>query len=69
MAVRLCETTVDRAPCTGTMTPSAFPLLTEIQRRVAQAIGKSTYTWPPARLLPMLPNKETEKLVSCRFLR
>jgi hypothetical protein len=51
------------------MTTPAFPLLNEIQRRMAQAIEKSTYTWPPTRLLPMLPNKETEKLVSCRFLR
>jgi hypothetical protein len=50
------------------MTAPASPLLNEIQRCVEQAIGKSTYTWPPTRLLPMLPNKETEKLVSCRFL-
>jgi hypothetical protein len=50
------------------MTAPAIPSPTEIQRRVAQAIGKSTFTWPLARLLPMLPNKETEKLVSRHFL-
>jgi hypothetical protein len=36
----------------------------EVQRRVAQAIGRSTYLWPPSRLLPMLPNAGTEKVVS-----
>jgi hypothetical protein len=51
------------------MTVPVFPSLNEIQRRVVQAIGKSTYTWPSARILPMLPNKDTEKLVSCRFLQ
>jgi hypothetical protein len=53
----------------GTMTTPAFPLLNEIQCRVVLAIGKSTFTWPSARLLPMLPNKETENLVSCCFLQ
>jgi hypothetical protein len=51
------------------MAAPAFPSLNEIQRRVAQAIEKSTYTWPHVRLLPMLLNKETVKLVFCRFLR
>jgi hypothetical protein len=40
----------------------------EVQRRVAQAIGGWTYLWPPSRLLPMLPNAGTEKVVSCRLL-
>jgi hypothetical protein len=40
----------------------------EIQRRVVQAIGKASYSWPPARLLPMLPHEGTEKLVSHRLL-
>jgi hypothetical protein len=51
------------------MTVPTFPSLNEIQHRVALAIGKSTFTWPPTRLLPMLLNKETKKLVSCRLLR
>jgi hypothetical protein len=42
---------------------------TEIQRRVAQAIGKSTYLWPLARLLPLLPNEGTERLVVRCFFR
>jgi hypothetical protein len=37
----------------------------EVQRRVAQAIGRVTYSWPPSRMLPMLPNAGTEKFVSC----
>jgi hypothetical protein len=36
----------------------------EVQPRVAQAIGRSTYLWSPSRLLPMLPNTGTEKSVS-----
>jgi hypothetical protein len=32
---------------------------------MAQAIGRSTYSWPLSRLLPMLPNAGTEKFVSC----
>jgi hypothetical protein len=51
------------------MTALVFPSLNEIQCCVVLVIGKSTFTWPPAWLLSMLPNKETEKLVSCRFLR
>jgi hypothetical protein len=50
------------------MTASAFSSLNVIQHLVALAIGKSTFMWLPVRLLPMLPNKETKKLVSCRFL-
>jgi hypothetical protein len=50
------------------MTAPAFPSRNEIQRRVVLTIEKSTFMWPPTRLLLMLPNKEIEKLVSCRFL-
>jgi hypothetical protein len=65
--LRPCEMMTDRAPWTGTVTASVFPSPNEIQRHVAQAIGKSTYTWPPTGLLPMLPDQGTEKFVSCRF--
>jgi hypothetical protein len=44
------------------------PLLSslhEVQHRVVQAIGRSTYSWLPSRLLPMLPDAGTEKIVSC----
>jgi hypothetical protein len=51
------------------MTASAFPSPNEIQRRVALAIGESTFTSLPTRLLPMLPNREAEKMVNFRFLR
>jgi hypothetical protein len=36
----------------------------EVQRRVAQAIGRSTYSWPSSRMLLMLPNVGIEKFVS-----
>jgi hypothetical protein len=36
---------------------------------VVLVIGKSNFTWPPARLLPMLPIRETKKMVSCSFFR
>jgi hypothetical protein len=39
----------------------------EVQRRVAQAIVRSTYSWLPSWLLPMLPHEGTEKFVS-RYL-
>jgi hypothetical protein len=51
------------------MTAPAFPSLNEILRRVVLVIGKSNFTWPPARLLPMLPIRETKKMVSCSFFR
>jgi hypothetical protein len=41
----------------------------KVQRRVAQAIGRSTYSWPPYRMLPILPNTGTEKIVSCLSFR
>jgi hypothetical protein len=65
--LRLCEMTADQAPYTGTVTAPTLPSPLEVQRRVAQAIGKSTYLWPPARLLPMLPHEGTEKFVSRRL--
>jgi hypothetical protein len=58
-----------QSPWTGTMAIPAFPSLNEIQCCVALAIGKSIFTWPLARLLPMLPNGETKKFVSCFFFR
>jgi hypothetical protein len=66
--LRLCEMTADRAPWMGTVTASTLPSPLEIQRRVAQAIGKASYSWPPTRLLPMLPHEGTKKLVSHRPL-
>jgi hypothetical protein len=62
--LRLCEMTADRTPCTGTVTSPSFLSPLEVQRCVAQAIGRSTYSWPPARLLLMLPHEGTEKFVS-----
>jgi hypothetical protein len=62
--------TVDRAPWTGTVTAPLLLSLLEVQRHVAQAIGRSTYSWPPSRLLPMLPNAGTEncQLMSSRCI-
>jgi hypothetical protein len=60
----LCEMTADKAPRTGTVTTPELLSQNEIQCRVALAIGKSIFTWPPTRFLPMLPNGDTEKLVS-----
>jgi hypothetical protein len=47
--------------------PSLLSLL-EVQRHVAQAIGRSTYSWPPSWLLPMLRNEGTKKFVSYYLL-
>jgi hypothetical protein len=63
--LRLFEMTADRAPWKGIVTAPSLPSSLKVQRRVAQAIGRSTYSWPPSRLLPMLPNTGTEKFVSC----
>jgi hypothetical protein len=63
--LRLCDMTAERAPWVGTVTAPELPSPLEVQRRVAQAIGRSTYSWPPSRMLPMLPNAGTEKIVSC----
>jgi hypothetical protein len=68
VSLRLCEMTTNRPPWTGTATASLLPSPLEVQRHVAQAIGRSTYSWPPSWLLPMLPNAGTEKIVSCYLL-
>jgi hypothetical protein len=60
--------TVDRPPWAGIVTALTLPSPLEVQRHVAQAIGRSTYSWPPARLRPMLPHEGTEKIVSHRLL-
>jgi hypothetical protein len=65
----LCDMTADRAPWAGTVTAPEPPLPLEVQRRVVQAIGRVTYSWPPSRMLPMLPNVGTEKFVSCSSSR
>jgi hypothetical protein len=61
----LCDMTAERAPWAGTVTAPELPSPLEVQHRVAQAIGRSTYSWPPSRMLPMLPNAGTKKIVSC----
>jgi hypothetical protein len=66
--LRLCEMTADQPPWTGTVTAPSLPSPLEVRRHVAQAIGRSTYSWPPARLLPMLPHEGTKKIVSHRLL-
>jgi hypothetical protein len=50
------------------VTALSLPSSLEVQRHVAQAIRRSTYSWLPSRLLLMLPNTGTEKVVSCRLL-
>jgi hypothetical protein len=45
------------------VTAPLHPSPLEVQRRVAQAIGRSTYSWL-SQMLPMLPNAGTEKFVS-----
>jgi hypothetical protein len=66
--LRLCEMTADRAPGTATVTALTLSSPLEVQRRVAQAIGRASYSWPPTRLLPMLPHEGTEKFVSHHLL-
>jgi hypothetical protein len=51
------------------VTALSLPSSLEVQHRVAQAIGRSTYSSPPTRLLPMLPNAWIEKVVSCSSSR
>jgi hypothetical protein len=63
--LRLCDMTVDRAPWAGTVTAPEPLSPLEVQRHVAQAVGRATYSWPPPRMLPMLPNAGTEKFASC----
>jgi hypothetical protein len=67
--LQLCEMTTNRPPWEGTMTTPLPPSSLEVQCRVAQAIGRSTYSWPPSLLLPMLPNAGTENIVSCSSSR
>jgi hypothetical protein len=57
--------TAVRALWEGTVIAPSLPSSLEVQRRVAQAIGRSTYSWPSSRLLLMLPNVGTKKVVSC----
>jgi hypothetical protein len=42
--LRLCDMTTDRAPWMGTVTAPELSSPLEVQRRVAQAIGRSTYS-------------------------
>jgi hypothetical protein len=67
--LHLCEMMTDRPLWEGTVTAPSLPSSLEVQRRVAQAIGRSTYSCPPSRLLPMLPNAGIEKFVSCSSSR
>jgi hypothetical protein len=62
--LRLREMIADPPPWTGTVTAPSLLSPLEVQCRVVQAIERSTYSWPPARLLPMLPHEGTEKFVS-----
>jgi hypothetical protein len=48
------------------VTAPLLPSPLEVQHRVVQAIGRSTYLWPPSQLLPMLPYAGTEK--NCEFM-
>jgi hypothetical protein len=67
--LRLCDMTTDRVLWVGTVTAPELPSPLEVQRRVALAIGRATYSWPPSRMLPMLPSAGTEKYVSCSSSR
>jgi hypothetical protein len=71
--LRHCDITADRAPWVGTVTAPEPPSPLEVQRRVAQAIGSATYSWPPSQLLSMLPNPGTEicklSVFSASFIR
>jgi hypothetical protein len=46
------------------VTALSLPLSLEVQRRMGQAIGRSTYSWSPSRLLPMLLDVGIENFVS-----
>jgi hypothetical protein len=61
-SLRLCDMAADRAPWVGIVTTPLPPSPLEVQRRMAHVIGRSTYSWPPSRMLPMLPNVGTEKM-------
>jgi hypothetical protein len=62
--LHLCEMMADRAPWEGTVTAPSLSSSLKVQHRVGQAIGRSTYLWPPSWLLQMLPNAGTKKFVS-----
>jgi hypothetical protein len=60
--LHLCEMTADQAHWTGTVTAPTLPSPLEVQRRVAQAVRRSTYSWPLARLLSMPPMRGRRNL-------
>jgi hypothetical protein len=62
--LRLRDMTAERARWVGTVTAPNLSSPLEVQRRVAQAIGRLTYSWPSSQMLPMLPNAGIEKIVS-----
>jgi hypothetical protein len=66
--LRLCEMTANQAPWMGNVIAPTLQSPLEVQHRVSQAMGKASYSWLPARLLPMLPHEGTEKFVSHRLL-
>jgi hypothetical protein len=51
------------------VTAPSLPSSLEVQRHVAQAIGRSTYSWPLSRLLPDAPQRGDQKIVSCSSSR
>jgi hypothetical protein len=57
--------TANQAPWEGTVTAPLLPSTLEVQCRMAQAIGRSPYSWLLSRLLLMLPNAGTKKGVIC----
>jgi hypothetical protein len=57
--LRLCEMTADRPPWMGTVSAPFIPSLLEVQQPMVQVIGRSTYSWPLSRLLPIIPNEGT----------
>jgi hypothetical protein len=58
----LCDMTANQAPWEGTVTAPLLPSTLEVQCRMAQAIGRSPYSWLLSRLLLMLPNAGTKKV-------
>ena len=63
-ALQLYEMTPDKAPFEGTVMANPLPSVAEIRCRVAQVVGDARVVWPPAELLPMLPNDDTKAIVS-----
>jgi hypothetical protein len=60
--LRLCDMTADRPPCVGTVTVLSPSSPLDVQSCAAQVIGRSSYSWPPSRLLPMFRNAGTKNL-------